>query len=376
MCLTPSRLKVPGTDRLVEVACRNCRRCRDARVSDLVGRCIAEQCSATKSYAVTLTYGGGDTPQSVVLRYSDVQKFLKRLRKAGYKVRYICAGEYGGLKGRTHWHIVLFFYGKEPQWFTARQKNDSKARFHIPEWDHGFCYFQNADVKGFRYIMKYALKAEHEGSIKALSMSKKPPLGNAFFKNLADDLVERRLPVHSPEYSFAHVTNHENRPLRFWLQGRMRELFLDRYYTMWRMQYGCEPPWSDFILEGYLDKIERLRMADDPQRFDQDKMRRDAEYEARNNARRSDEFWQSQSEKISLGYLVFAGTRDLVQAYSNDSAEIWIGDRKWQVTAGSVTVADQLQRGGLPKSKVQQVSDWLESQWRNHRHLLQKHSPK
>nr|QPB07479.1 MAG: replication initiator protein [Microvirus sp.] len=371
MCLAPNIIRDKKTGVRQEVACKGCDLCRKNRVNDLIGRCIAEQCTASRTVAVTLTYAG-DGPESAALRYSDVQKMLKLLRakKGGnFKVRYICAGEYGTKKGRAHWHIILFFYGRSPDVQIG-------ARINWHYWPHGFSYFQNPDYKGFHYVLKYALKQDgNDGASKALSMSKKPPLGCSFFKSMADDLVERRLPVHSPEYAFAHVRDHDDKPRRYWLQGRMRELFLDRYYTMWRMQYGNEPPWSDFMLEGYLDRIERKRMDDDPMRFDRDKAARDAQYNAMNLAAASKEFWQSQKQRIPLGYLVFSGTADLVQAYSDDSAVLYIGDAKWQVTVGNVTVSDQLLRGGLPKSKLQPVLMWLESQWMSHRDRLQKLSP-
>lgn len=376
MCLSPQILVDKKTKARVSVACRGCEVCRRNRKNDLIGRCLAEQSTASRSLAVTLTYAG-DGPESVVLRYSDIQKMLKRLRKADFKVRYICAGEYGTKKGRAHWHAVLFFYGKSPDVYIAQGDNDPAGRINWEFWPHGFSYFQEPDASGFAYVTKYALKQDgNDGESRSFSCSKKPPLGYRFFMRLADDIVERGLPVHSPEYAFAGVMDRNGKTRRYWLQGRMREKFLDRYYTMWRMQYGNEPPWSDFLLEGYLDKIERKRMADDPARFDRDKAARDALYHAQNQAAASREFWQSHAQRISLGFLVFSGTKDMIQAYSDDTAVVYVGDTKWQVTAGNVTVADQLLRGGLPKSKIKPVSDWLESQWRNYRHRLQKHSPK
>lgn len=227
MCLSPLKLK-DGTN----VACRGCELCRSNRLNDLIGRCIAEQCTASKTLAVTLTYAG-DTAESAVLRYADVQLFLKRLRKDGYSVRYICAGEYGDKKGRAHWHIILFFYGRSPDIQIDRRVDWSF-------WPHGFVYFQNPDYRGFAYVMKYALKQEF--AVKALSMSKKPPLGYSFFMKLAHDIVDRALPVHSPEYSFAHVLDRNGVPRRYWLQGRMREMWLEEYCRYWQEVFGGEPP--------------------------------------------------------------------------------------------------------------------------------------
>ncbi len=49
-----------------------------------------------------------------VLRYEDIQLFLKRLREKifrlyGQKIRYYCVGEYGPQHLRPHWHLLLFY---------------------------------------------------------------------------------------------------------------------------------------------------------------------------------------------------------------------------------------------------------------------------
>ena len=57
---------------------------------------------------------GEKRPESVqILLYEDIQKFLKRLRKAYRgKLRYFVAGEYGEQTARPHYHMIL--YGWEP----------------------------------------------------------------------------------------------------------------------------------------------------------------------------------------------------------------------------------------------------------------------
>lgn len=56
--------------------------------------------------------GYGDTIN--VLRYEDIQLFLKRLRERifrlyGQKIRYYCVGEYGPEHYRPHWHLLLYY---------------------------------------------------------------------------------------------------------------------------------------------------------------------------------------------------------------------------------------------------------------------------
>lgn len=374
MCLSPETMYEKRSGKTITVPCKSCDLCRQNRVNDLIGRCIAEQCTASKTFAVTLTYAG-DGPESAVLRYADIQKFLKLLRapKGGdFKVRYICAGEYGAKKGRAHWHIILFFDGKYPD-------VEIGSRINWKYWPHGYSYFQNPDYKGFAYVMKYALKQDpKEGYQKSLAMSKKPPLGYKFFVNLAHDIVERQLPVHSPVYSFSNVVNSKGVPRQYWLQGRMREIFLDRYYISWRMLYGKEPPWSEYLLEKYLDPIERKRMELDEQRYLKHQQLRQDEYLRKRSAQIKAEYIDDLSNRRQqLAFLILnPPSSDIMTAYTDGSAEVLIGDERWQVKRGSVTVAEQLHRAGLPISKSQQLARWLESQWYQHQSLLQKLSQK
>lgn len=232
MCLTPNNLP-DGT----QVACRRCKLCLANRVNDLVGRCLAEQAISDAAFSVTLTYAG-DTVQTVVHCLKDIQNLVKRMRKAGMKVRYICAGEFGEKFGRVHWHFVGFWRGSDlPEVPLER-------RFDWGFWPHGYSYFQKPDYKGFAYAMKYALKDAGPGSVRPLVMSKKPPLGHDFFIAMADDMARKGLPLHSPAYQFKDVRKADGSIRQFWLQGRMRELFVERYLSQWAMLYvtGADIP--------------------------------------------------------------------------------------------------------------------------------------
>ena len=121
MCLNP--ILLPNGQ---EVACHQCWQCVRRRIDDWQGRCIAESLTSRAAHVVTLTYGrdrrygAADHLQAAVLTYSDVQRFLKHLRGYGdraakkHPVRYFCCGEYGHMKGRAHWHCLLFWQGEVP----------------------------------------------------------------------------------------------------------------------------------------------------------------------------------------------------------------------------------------------------------------------
>lgn len=262
MCLAP--ISIPDGAHLV--ACRNCWQCRKARVDDLVGRCIAESHHASKALAVTLTYGDDAADHSSVLVYADFQKFMKRLRRKGYVVRYIVAGEYGSTFGRAHWHAILFFYGKYPEavslakerepWqvFYPRRKDDPLARIQWAPWEHGFSWIEEPSYEAFRYVLKYALKQEEKDvSVGHLAMSKKPPLGDAHFRQLAADHVKQGTVPSSYSYSFHDVRDKKGRPRKFMMQGVTRENFLSYYLRGLSARYGgsSETEWDELVLQFY-----------------------------------------------------------------------------------------------------------------------------
>lgn len=227
------------------VPCRNCKQCRARRVDDLVGRCIAESQIAATTVAVTLTYQG-DGMNSVVLHYPDFQRFIKRLRASGVHVRYLVAGEYGSKKNRAHWHAILFF--KEPQDLPQMESRQAWQPWTNKREGRGFVYFQQPDYDGFRYVLKYVLKDQDGARQGHLAMSKKPPLGHKYFRQLADAYVAAGLAPQTTRYQFPGVT-FQGKHRHFYLNGRMKELFLDAFRIKWHLHHGTHPPVSELVME-------------------------------------------------------------------------------------------------------------------------------
>jgi len=249
VCIAPLNLD-DGT----EVGCRECWQCRKRRVNDYVGRCIAESKFSKKTYAVTLTYDGDQGVNAVTLIYKDVQDFLKRLRKK-HKCRYIVTGEYGSAKGRSHWHIILFFKDSWPE-VTSNKRVDWKY------WKHGFSYFQEPDWKGFEYCLKYVLKDQtSRQSDSHLAMSKKPPLGHEFFQQLARQYVEQALAPQTYFYKFGDVRDYKNREKGFMMQGKTRENFMETFVNEWEDKYSHEPL-SELVTD-YYDDITEIEYTDE-----------------------------------------------------------------------------------------------------------------
>lgn len=349
MCQEPCN--VPGVGL---VACRFCWQCKANRVNDYVGRCIAEQLHSTKTLAVTLTYGGGDVVNSATLVYSDVQKMLKRLRKCGFKVRYIVAGEYGSKKGRAHWHAILFFQGKVPTVPLDTRINWVEGNTQI--WPHGYSYFQTPDYGGFAYVLKYILKyQDQETAVGHFAMSKKPLLGYSWIVSEARRYAEAGLAPQDFGYSFRDVVKKNGKRHKFWLQGRARELFLEHYIAACD-DLGKEPKPSDIVTE-FQDKVirdSRIYTVEELQaQIEEWKFLRPVDEDEKEMAwQRHDLAYRS---KIALAYHVLPGTDYLIIDYGAGEFGITGKDEnEWDVY-GEKQVEVALRGLGLEHHQRKQV---------------------
>ncbi|QCS37030.1 replication initiation protein [Tortoise microvirus 43] len=196
---------------------------------------------------MTLTYGrdGYDNvshERAAILTYSDVQKFFKRLRKAGYPLRFLVTGEYGSRKGRTHWHGILFWQGKVPPDIQLLK------RINQEQWDHGFSWYEEVFPHSIRYACKYIQKdRKKDDEQRMFSMSKSPPLGHAYFMSRAEQYVDQGLAPQDLFYSFPEVLR-EGKPLQFMVRGRLAEMYIQRYIDAWAARYpGRHRPNSEVV---------------------------------------------------------------------------------------------------------------------------------
>lgn len=221
--------------------CRNCSRCKANRLTDLAGRAYAEALSSKSFVALTLTYANSEGASSQVLFYRDVQKFFKRLRSAGHHIRYIIAGEYGSKRGRAHWHCILYFRGSPPDLPPADTECQSWSF-----WPHGFTYVQRPTYRGLLYVLKYAAKDDgSERTTRAIAMSKKPPLGAFYWRELAVARIDAGLPF-SFVYTLPEARYKNGRAVQFWLSGRSLRLAYEAHRAEWFSRGNfSEPPIRD-----------------------------------------------------------------------------------------------------------------------------------
>lgn len=100
-----------------------------------------------RSCFLTLTYADEHLPNPPTLILSDLQKFLKRLRKrSGLKIRYFACGEYGAQFFRPHYHLILF--GIDADFAEVIEKS----------WHLGFIFLAPADDNCIKYVAGYVTK--------------------------------------------------------------------------------------------------------------------------------------------------------------------------------------------------------------------------
>jgi hypothetical protein len=264
MCITPNFIWVergPKWEQL-PVACRQCWRCKKNRVNDYVARSMCEASTSEHVCCLTLTYAPRDDLADKVLHPSHFQLFMKLLRRAGHKVRYLVAGEYGDLKGRAHFHALLFFTHVEPSkgeapaygtWsapFSLEMPN--KTNVHIREWPHGHVRADwTKSEKAARYVCKYLLADNKNNAW--FSLSKKPALGAAYFAKRAE--LARQYDV--LPYTFEYIPPNGDRNKSYLITGASRRDYLNAI----TQDPVCKRRMSEWVLKSF-EKYERARAKD------------------------------------------------------------------------------------------------------------------
>lgn len=133
--------------------------CRVDRSREWALRCMHELRSHKQSCFVTLTYDEEHLPESGSLNYEHFQLFMRYLRRI-HPVRFFMCGEYGSLRGRPHYHAILFGYDF-PDKRLWKTKSDTKLyRSATLErlWPHGHSSIGDVTYESAAYVARYCLK--------------------------------------------------------------------------------------------------------------------------------------------------------------------------------------------------------------------------
>lgn len=178
--------KKPIKVRGITVGCGQCLPCRINKRREWTHRIMLEAKTHAKNCFITLTYSPENYPKDGSLVPEDLQKYLKRLRKAvaPSKVRYFAVGEYGDRSDRPHFHIACFGLGMDD------------ADVIDSCWGYGFTYTGTLTLDSAQYVAGYVTKKMTKKDDPRLNgrypefsrMSLRPAIGVPALKFITDAL--------------------------------------------------------------------------------------------------------------------------------------------------------------------------------------------
>lgn len=190
-CCNPVTHKIKtknGNYRVVTHGCGQCEPCLKRRQREWVFRCSWEARKHPYNWILTLTYEDAflhfTEKGNATLCKDDFQRFMKRLRKAYTqdKIRYLVRGEYGGMFGRPHFHVILFG-------FCCCSKEECGYRIS-DKWPYGGVYVDTYSDRAVQYITNYLLKADdmsvyedEDIVLPYINVSQRPPIGANFLQS-------------------------------------------------------------------------------------------------------------------------------------------------------------------------------------------------
>lgn len=155
------------------------------RQRDWVLRCQWESRKHPYNWIITLTYADEflsfTERGNATLNKSDFQRFMKRIRKQypHESIRYLVRGEYGGMFGRPHFHVILFG-------FACSSVEECGFRLS-DQWPYGGVYVDSYSDRAVQYVTDYILKSDDlsvyndpELVLPYINVSQRPPIGSNF----------------------------------------------------------------------------------------------------------------------------------------------------------------------------------------------------
>ncbi len=190
------------TDQPITLPCGRCRGCRLRKSEEWAIRSHCEAQTHEKNVSVTLTYDEKHLPPGGSITVRTMQLFLKKLRKHFHKekIRFLLCGEYGDLKGRPHYHAILYNCSFEDQIYEEESKTghslySSKTLSAI--WGKGRALIGEVNFETSAYVARYIMKKitgdeaseTYKGKTPEFNtMSRMPGLGATWLKKYHADV--------------------------------------------------------------------------------------------------------------------------------------------------------------------------------------------
>ena len=144
--------------------CGCCEQCMNEKSNNWAIRNHYESKGHERKCFITLTY----EHSPYILVRKDMQDFMKRLRinldrSTGEKVRFFGAGEYGTLKGRPHFHILIYGWNDENGKYIGMSKKGNllyQSELIQESWGLGRTTYQKFVDEEIAYTALYATPKE------------------------------------------------------------------------------------------------------------------------------------------------------------------------------------------------------------------------
>lgn len=185
----------------IEIACGQCIGCRLDKARAWAIRCIHEATLYPNNMFLTLTYDDNHLPDGNTLVKSDLQKFLKRLRKhyAPTRIRFFACGEYGDRLARPHYHCLIFnLWPTDALYYKKVGEHEMYTSSTLAGiWGKGWCPFGRITYDSASYTARYILKKitgdnadEHyQGRTPEFTqMSRRPGIGREWYEKWKSDI--------------------------------------------------------------------------------------------------------------------------------------------------------------------------------------------
>lgn len=193
--------------------CGQCMPCRFNRQRVWYHRILLEGLCHAESCFVTLTFREEALPSDRSVCPETLRNWLKRLRRSyvDRRLRYFAVGEYGDLRGRPHYHAIVYgirCHQGPYEWSsgladaTPRCACDTCERLR-KSWPFGFVSVSALNVERAKYISGYLVKKMTSKDDPRLvgrhpefaRMSTHPGLGHDYLWTLASAMLKYNLPL-------------------------------------------------------------------------------------------------------------------------------------------------------------------------------------
>lgn len=264
-----------------------------ARKNQLIGRMVGQAQTSARSVFLTLTYSplpdGSDPPEASEIFPKHMVDARKRWRERYGKFEYCGVAERGELKGRVHWHIMLFFDASAnlPEWADLPQRVErdylSALRngtlgpdetfwscgvkcmplrlrkkqgrldfvFWHASWPHGYLHVRAVDDGTPGYIAKYILKPAKGAAIRPVDSPHNSletykvssnKLGIEYVRQLGVRTAKAGVPLSSTYAVAGRKFNHGPRAgqwVRYTMTRGMRREYVAAYFAEIARQLAC-----------------------------------------------------------------------------------------------------------------------------------------